>query len=93
MPTAEPVLEYVVTAHAAFEMTRRGISDAMLREVLAAPEQRAQVRNGRDVLQSRFHDHGVAFLIRVFVDVDRRPAEVVTAYRTSKIAKYWRQDS
>jgi hypothetical protein len=27
---------------------------------------------------------------RVFVDVDRSPAEVVTVYRTSRIAKYWR---
>jgi len=31
--------------------------------------------------------------VRVFVDVDRRPAEVVTAYRTSKIGKYWREES
>jgi hypothetical protein len=30
------------------------------------------------------------FLLRVFVDVDRQPLEVVTAYRTSKIEKYWR---
>jgi hypothetical protein len=25
----------------------------------------------------------------VFVDIDRQPAQVVTAYRTSKIDKYW----
>jgi hypothetical protein len=30
-----------------------------------------------------------AYLVRVFVDVDRQPAEVVTVYRTSKIYKYW----
>jgi hypothetical protein len=29
---------------------------------------------------------------KVFVDIDREPAEVVTAYRTSKIAKYWRPE-
>jgi hypothetical protein len=28
----------------------------------------------------------------VFVDVAHTPAEVVTAYRTSKIAKYWRDE-
>jgi hypothetical protein len=27
-------------------------------------------------------------LIRVFVDVDRTPPEIVTAYRTSQIEKY-----
>ena len=34
----------------------------------------------------------VNYLVRVVVDVDRNPAEVVTAYRTSKIAKYWREE-
>ena len=29
------------------------------------------------------------YLVRVFVDIDRDPAEVVTVYRTSKIDKYW----
>ena len=29
------------------------------------------------------------YLIRVVVDIDRHPAEVVTVYRTSKIPKYW----
>ena len=32
-------------------------------------------------------------VVRVFVDVDRSPAEVVTAYRTSRIAKYWSAES
>jgi hypothetical protein len=31
------------------------------------------------------------YLIRVIVDVDRKPAEVVTVYRTSKISKYWKE--
>ena len=29
------------------------------------------------------------YLVRVFVDIDRDAAEVVTVYRTSKINKYW----
>ena len=33
------------------------------------------------------------YLVRVFVDIDREPAEVVTVYRTSKIGKYWRTES
>jgi len=28
--------------------------------------------------------------LRVFVDVRREPPEVVTAYWTSKVEKYWR---
>ena len=59
-------------------------------QVLKNPEQRFDVRRGRVVLQSRIQESGKEFLIRVFVDVDRTPAEVVTAYSTTKIGKYWR---
>lgn len=53
-----------------------------------------QVRLGRDLLQSRVAMGFPArvYLVRVFVDVDSQPARVVTAYRTSKIAKYWRTE-
>jgi hypothetical protein len=30
------------------------------------------------------------YLLRVFVDIDRQPPDVVTVYRTSKITKYWK---
>ncbi len=89
---AQPVLDFAITAHAAQEIARRGIGEDVVRKVLTAPEQRARVRAGRDVLQSRVHQSGKEYLVRVFVDVDRSPAEVVTAYRTTKIAKYWRKE-
>jgi len=68
--------------------------EATIHEILSAPEQRMEVRPGRVVLQSKIASSSPekAVLIRVFVDIDRKPAEVVTAYRTSKIAKYWRED-
>lgn len=82
--------EYVITSHAAGEMRRRGIDEAVLRKVMGAPEQRHNIRLGRDVLQARIELSGKTYLLRAFVDVDRKPAEVVTVYRTSKMAKYWR---
>jgi hypothetical protein len=90
---AEPILDYVITVHAALEMKRRGLNEETVRSVLAVPEQRLEVRPGRMVLQSRISLGAPArdFLVRVFVDVNRRPAEVVTVYRTTKIGKYWRQ--
>jgi hypothetical protein len=45
------------------------------------------------VLQSRIEVDKRTYLVPVFVDVDRRPAEVVTAYRASKIEKYWRSEA
>ena len=86
-----PAGEYTITDHAAMEMERRNISPELVREVLEKPEQRLVVREGREVFQSRKWINGKRYLIRVFVEVDRRPAEVVTAYRTSRITKYWRE--
>jgi hypothetical protein len=44
---AEPIAHYVLSDHARSEMMRRGISEEVLRQVLAAPEQRLPVRPGR----------------------------------------------
>jgi hypothetical protein len=88
---AEPITDYVITSHAAFEMMRRGISNETVHRVMIAPEQRLPVRPGRLVLQSRVEreTQGKVALVRVFVDIERTPAEVVTVYLTSKVAKYW----
>ena len=53
-----------------------------------------EVQQGRIVLQSRvpMDVPERLFLVRVFVDTDRRPPEIGTAYRTSKIEKYWRKE-
>jgi hypothetical protein len=87
---AEPIIDYTISRHAAYEIDRRGIKVETINQILKNPGQRFDVRPGRVVLQSRIQESGREFLIRVFVDIDRRPAEVVTAYRTSKIVKYWR---
>ena len=87
---AEPVHAFTISRHAAVEMQRRGIDEATVRQILSAPGQRDVVRAGLDVLQSLIAMADKRYLVRVFVDVDRTPAEVVTAYRTSKIEKYWR---
>lgn len=86
----EPIIAFVLTPHATFALQRRGVDEAMVRQVLAA--QRETLRPGRDILQSRIDIAGKRYLVRVFVDVDRSPAEIVTAYRTSKIDKYWRSE-
>ncbi len=89
---AAPITSYLLTDHARSEIARRGLGDVAIGKVLKSPEQRQVVRPGREVLQSRFEVHGRMYLVRVFVDTDRDPAEVVTAYRTSKIDKYWRRE-
>lgn len=70
------------------------MSEAIIAGVIENPEQQWDVRKGRRVMQSRISmdETERQYLVRVFVDVDRHPHEVVTAYKTSKIEKYWRED-
>jgi len=77
----------VLTAHALAQMVLRQLAADEVRQVLADPEDVLPVRPGRVVAQALSGNH----LIRVFVDIDRTPPEVVTAYRTSQISKYRRQ--
>ena len=89
---AEPLddlLAAVFSEHALAEMQRRGLTRDDVQRVLAAPEQGAPVRPGRSVYQSRMIMGDRAYLLRVFVDIDRQPPVIVTVYRTSKIEKYW----
>lgn len=85
---AEPVTDYIITDHATIELSRRRLSTEVIDSVLRNPDQRFEVRPHRVVLQSRVQESGSEYVVRVFVDIDRAPAEVVTAYRTRKVSKY-----
>ena len=92
MVLCQDIRSYVLTDHARWEMQRRGVTEAEVARTLLAPEQRQEIRSGRCVYQSRFDlgEPPKAYLLRVFVDTDRYPPEVVTVYRTGKVQKYWR---
>jgi hypothetical protein len=85
-------MDYIFTPHALFEMRRRGLSVEMVQSVIEDAEQEWESRKGRHLFQSRtqMESAGKMYLVRVIVDTDKNPHEVVTAYRTSKISKYWR---
>ena len=89
---SDPIGEFVISGHARLEMQRRDVTDGLVQHVVAAPEQRFAVRDGRVVLQSRvtMGRPPKMYLVRVVIDIDRRPAEVVTVYRTTRVNKYWR---
>lgn len=80
---------WVFTPHALAEMARRGIERSEVEAIVRQPEQRIPARPGRDVLQSRVAMAGTTYIVRIFVDIDRSPPEIVTVYRSSKIDKYW----
>ena len=80
MPIIKPAVRQKIEDH--------GLSIGEVEAVLAAPEQQVPGYAGRVVYQSRVG----RFLVRVVVELDRDPPEVVTAYRTSQVGKYWQVD-
>lgn len=74
----------IITQHATSQMAKRGLAEAEVRHALAEPDESYQVREGRIVV----HRMGNKGLLRIFVDIDRNPPEVVTAYRTTRIGRY-----
>jgi hypothetical protein len=82
-------LTYRLSRHARQEIERRKIPLAILDLVLQQPEQVVPEKGPVKAYQSKHEIGGKMFLLRVIVDDSVDPAVVVTAYRTTKIEKYW----
>ena len=84
----------VVSSHARFEMERRQILEEAVCQVALAPQQVVSSAKRRAIHQSRVDDaaSGRKMLLRVVVEQRQDAVFVVTAYRTSKIEKYWQPE-
>ena len=80
-----------LSAHAVDEIRRRDLDRATVEAVAANPDQRVPAFGGRTACQSRVTEGDRVYLLRVIVDERVTPAVIVTAYRTSRIEKYWRK--
>ena len=78
------------TSHARFEVKRRRIRLSLLLATIRNPGQILPSRKGRKIYQSKVGPSG-QLLLRVIVKEDKRTYHVVTAYKTSKVAKYWKR--
>jgi hypothetical protein len=78
-----------ISAHAHFQLRRRGIRRADIIAVIRKPGQVLASMKGREIYQSKIGRAG-RLLLRVVVKEDAKRYLVVTAYKTRKIAKYWR---
>jgi hypothetical protein len=83
------IVRYGLSSYARQEIERRGIPLALLESVLDKPDQVVPERGKLKAYQSRRDIGGKIFLVRAVVDDGVEPAVVVTAYRTTKIGKYW----
>ncbi|MBI5299642.1 MAG: DUF4258 domain-containing protein [Deltaproteobacteria bacterium] len=84
-------MKFKLTNHVKQEMERRGIPQPLLENVLEQPQQIVNEYGGKKTYQSKIDfGGGKIYLLRVVVDDTINPTVVITAYRTSKIEKYWR---
>ena len=81
-----------MSQHVEEELRRRRIPREALEQVLESPQQVIEEREGRKAYQSQVaFEEGKLYLLRAIVLDAVDPALVVTAYRTSRIRKYWRE--
>jgi hypothetical protein len=82
--------DYRITTHAARRMRLRRIPEEFVALAILAPESVEARPPGRLVVQAhvRLGIPEKTYIVRVILDVDRSPPEVVTVYVTSKLSKY-----
>jgi len=84
-------MHFRMSRHASEEIERRGIPFSVVERVMTQPDQVVLTYGARTVFQSLVDfPEGRAYLVRVVVDDAADPPIVITAYRTTKVAKYWR---
>lgn len=68
------------------------MSEADVLAVANAPEQVIDIRAGRVLAQSirPLGSDDPVYLLRVVIDIWPEGPEIVTTYKTSRIAKYWK---
>lgn len=84
--TRKPIL---ISSHSHFEMRRRGIRRAEVFRMVRNPGQVLPSFKGRHIYQGLI-GRSRSLLLRVVVKEVTDAYHVVTAYKTSKITKYWR---
>jgi hypothetical protein len=85
-------MRFQVSKHALEEMKHRELPKALIENILKDPQQIVDEYGNRKAFQSIIKfETGKDYLVRVIVNDNEDPAIVVTAYRTTKISKYWRK--
>ena len=79
---------FEISKHASEQLLLRNISEEIIFKVLHFPDKVFKDAAGISVYQKIFNDGNVPYLYRVFVNTDKNPSLVITAYKTSKFKKY-----
>jgi response regulator of citrate/malate metabolism len=88
-------MRFVITKHAKFEADRRNISEALIKSTIEKAQQKIPSKKERIIFQQKYYDkiEGKEMLLRVIGKEAAGKFVVITAYKTSKIEKYWLKES
>ncbi len=86
-------MHWRLSKHARAELIRRAIPLSLLEDTIVNPQQIIPEKGALRTYQSKVvRADGRVLLLRIVVDDTIEPMVVVTAYQTSKVDKYWRED-
>jgi hypothetical protein len=72
------------------KLARRGIPEEWVRETINYPGQIVDGYGGRKVAHKKYMIEGKEYLLRVAYEEKEASIEVLTAYLTSQVERYWR---
>ena len=81
-------MNYLISKHAEIQLKRRGIAKKTVSEVISNPDTKTNIDADLVVYQKQMEEGDRNYLFRVFVNTNKTPPLVVTAYKTTKIDKY-----
>jgi hypothetical protein len=82
------ITRYRLSMHAIDQITRRQIDYSLIDSVLKLPDFIHIESDCVHVYQQLIHEAESLYLLRVFINICKTPALVITAYKTSKLSKY-----
>jgi len=81
-------MEFNISKHAADQFKIRQIDLTLFDEVMNTPDTIITEDTCKQIFQKVIKVNGKNYLYRIFVNVCKTPALIITGYRTSKIEKY-----
>jgi hypothetical protein len=81
-------MEVEFSSHALKQIEARGISKEVIESIIQNPDQISRQDQSTKLYCKLIKEAEKYYLYRVFVNSDKRPSLIITAYKTSKIDKY-----
>ena len=79
---------HVLPKHAVEQMRRSGIGKSEIEDVLRQPD-RVILQEDIKIYQASQRKNGKYYMLRVCVNENKTPNSIATAYKASKISKYY----